>query len=25
MAQIGDRYYENLDPRTVDTILEGLK
>jgi NADH-quinone oxidoreductase subunit E len=25
MAQIGDRYYGNLDPRTVDTILEGLK
>lgn len=25
MMQIGDTYYENLDPAKVDTILDGLK
>jgi len=25
MMQIGDKYYENLDPARVDTILNGLK
>jgi NADH-quinone oxidoreductase subunit E len=25
MMQIGDTYYENLDPAKVDAILDGLK